>query len=807
MSASSSNPRRYWRPNAANGTRPPSSRLLRLVLLAVCVLALAGVIAGLLTLIRPHHRAYFLPLAIDQYGESFPFRRWVQQDKEALCSLPWQQQGETFTLQRRSLIEDQLKKLAERPAQDTVVVYLSGYVRTREKGELSLIPVDGELDDQNTWIPLDEVFKRLRVCPAAHKLLLLDVMQPCIDLEKGLLNNNAAYLLQPLLEEKTQHDAKLSVLTACAPGQVSHTSEELGRSVFAHFLYLGLSGMADGATSKVKDRFVSLGELAAYVSAEVDQWAARYRGTRQTPRLYGFGASDVKGRDADFRLVRYEPRETPEPAPLSRDYPTELLEGWALRDRWLYGPDARPATKFLPRLEGALLTAEQQWRDGIALAKVKSDLLQPVLDVSPPLPARRAVDLSEERSVAAAVARSQPWKVADQDALRTGLRRLLDLVSTPKPNTEQIEGMTEKWVAKLKGKPLELAWLVLELAGEEELRPVELKFLVTLLGKQNVPDVVETKLLREWAEVTAPPPDWPAEGIRLAVQTVRLLEQAETFEPAELEWVGIARKGATGLFEEGKKGLFAPTRKVRMEAPGMLAKALKDAELIVEDLRQIREARQVRDEALLLLPTYVGYLEVDDRLEKNWVSASRTACELRKNLAAPPAIDPAERVEQIKTITSLAQQLRNGANALNVLRKTLETNALRDVIRRCSKGELADAAIVAKAWLNTPWPDSKQRLELWKAWRVFDDAVTERRSGRLDLAPLPTAADIGAENRRALHRAHWSIELLRLLGQNKLENLEKSLESAAGQPGESLVFRQLTRELRQAWLLARKFDK
>ncbi len=314
MSTSSSNPRRYWRPNAANGTRPPSSsRLLRLVLLTVCVLALGGVIAGLLTLIRPHHRAYFLALAIDQYGESFPFRRWVQQDKEALGGLPWQQQGETFTLQRRSLIEDQLKKLADRPAQDTVVIYLSGHVRTRDKGELSLIPVDGELDDQNTWIPLDEVFERLRVCPAAHKLLLLDVMQPCIDLEKGLLNNNAAYLLQPLLEEKIQHDPHLSVLTACAPGQVSHTSEELGRSVFVHFVYLGLSGMADGATGKVKDRFVSVGELAAYVKAEVDQWAARYRGTRQTPQLYGFGATEVKGGNADFRLVRYEPgQKTPE---------------------------------------------------------------------------------------------------------------------------------------------------------------------------------------------------------------------------------------------------------------------------------------------------------------------------------------------------------------------------------------------------------------------------------------------------------------------------------------------------------------
>ncbi len=371
----------------------------------------------------------------------------------------------------------------------------------------------------------------------------------------------------------------------------------------------------------------------------------------------------------------------------------------------------------------------------------------------------------------------------------------------------QIEALTEKWLAKLKGKPLETAWLVLELAAEEELRAVELKFLVTLLGKQNVPDVAETKLLREWTEVAAPPADWPAEGIRLAVQTVRLLELTATFEPAELDWVATARSGATGQFQEGKKGLFAPTRKVRQEAPAVLAKALKDFDLIVEDLRQIREAWRVHDDALLLLPTYVGYLEVDDRLEKNWVSACKTAAELRKNLATPPAIDPAERVEQIKTIASMAQQVRNGANALNALRKTLETDTLHDVIRQCSKGELADGAIVVRAWLQTPWPDSKQRLELWKAWRVFDDAVTERRSGRLDLTPLQPAVDVGAENRRALQRARWSIELLRLRGQDKLENLEKSLASAGSQPGESLGFRQLTRELRQAWLLARKSEK
>src|SRR5581483_4262520 len=81
------------------------------------------------------------------------------------------------------------------------------------------------------------------------------------------------------------------VLWACAPGQHSLASEDLGHSAFAYYLRQGLQGAADGYTADgqggVRDSRVTVRELARFVQARVPRWADRTRATAQTPQFLG----------------------------------------------------------------------------------------------------------------------------------------------------------------------------------------------------------------------------------------------------------------------------------------------------------------------------------------------------------------------------------------------------------------------------------------------------------------------------------------------------------------------------------------
>src|SRR5262249_8070707 len=282
----------------------------------------------------------------------------------------------------------------------------------------------------------------------------------------GLLVHDAPERAHALL---TQHgDPNLQVLCACSPGQTSLASEELGHTVFAHFLLLGLSGKADGVVAgKKADGKVSLRELVAYVTAEVDRWAWTVRGQRQTPAFYG--------PDTDYTIV-FVPRSPPAAAtPRDKTYPQELRSAWERRDGLRADPRARPAPEALRRLDAALLRADLRWRGGgdrlAADLKAAADV-----KVEPP-----AADDAPPRSLAEGVPRGRtpPEPGTTPRQLRDLAKLHLD-AKKPMASAEDkaaLKNDRKRLVDAFKGRSFDLAWLIFTTAaGRDVADPEVLRF-------------------------------------------------------------------------------------------------------------------------------------------------------------------------------------------------------------------------------------------------------------------------------------------------------------------------------------------
>ena len=191
------------------------------------------------------------------------------------------------------------------------------------------------------------MLRLIKTCPAQKRLLLLDVMQPFADVRAGVLMDDAADRAESVLQEALKDDPTLRVLCACSPGQTSLASEEMGHTVFVHYLIEGLSGKADGWDGTPDNR-VSVGELAGFVKANVDRWAWHNRRVHQTPLLLGPS-------DHDFALTTTDSPPPDKEAPLDRDYPAALKAAWDLRDGWLADATVWTPPDVYRRLEDATL--------------------------------------------------------------------------------------------------------------------------------------------------------------------------------------------------------------------------------------------------------------------------------------------------------------------------------------------------------------------------------------------------------------------------------------------------------------------
>ena len=380
----------------------------------------------------------------------------------------------------------------------------------QDDGTVAILPADAKLDAATTWLPVKEVLAAIQQSPVKKRLLLLDLALPCVEPKAGLLTVNVPERLKPVLETAVKDDKDLQILAACSPGQTSLASEELGHTVFAHYIIQGLAGRADGFPNKTPNTRVTVRELVDNVTMQVDRWAYHNTGLRQTPEFFGSTTTD-------YELTGTDGKTVPEAAPLPGEYPAFLMDGWTERDQW-WKDRVRTPPEQITSLENTLIHADARWRKGDDAATVESDLKSALRDLQRD---RRATigppDSSEPRSLAEAMARGQkPPEGSMIETLRQ-LRELGDqwaLVKQPKPNEKPsemaVERLTKKmqeYAKKFDGKPFDFAWTIFAAALKDTgLRSEYVRCWCELLRPEGkpLPPYAEIQYLKKAIAETCP---------------------------------------------------------------------------------------------------------------------------------------------------------------------------------------------------------------------------------------------------------------------------------------------------------------
>jgi tetratricopeptide (TPR) repeat protein len=143
---------------------------------------------------------------------------------------------------------------------DTVIVALAGHgVQFRGEARSYFCPVDAELTDRSTLIPLDEVYRQLAACPARRKLLLVDACRndPQSELSRGRPEVRLESVTRPQAEPVPKG---IIALFSCSEGEKSFEQPELQHGLFFYEVLQGWQGDAADKEGKV-----TLDGLTAYV--------------------------------------------------------------------------------------------------------------------------------------------------------------------------------------------------------------------------------------------------------------------------------------------------------------------------------------------------------------------------------------------------------------------------------------------------------------------------------------------------------------------------------------------------------------
>jgi mono/diheme cytochrome c family protein len=165
--------------------------------------------------------------------------------------------------------------------EDLLLVAFSGH-GVHLDGKSYLCPAEADMELPETLIPIDEVYKKLQMCRASLKLLIIDACRndPRPVGRRGATPKQDLTRLGQAFQQPPQG---IVLLASCAPGEVSMESEEFGHGVFMNYLIDGLAGNAD----EDGDGRISLSEAAQHAGLKTKLYVARKYNDSQRPYLTG----------------------------------------------------------------------------------------------------------------------------------------------------------------------------------------------------------------------------------------------------------------------------------------------------------------------------------------------------------------------------------------------------------------------------------------------------------------------------------------------------------------------------------------
>jgi hypothetical protein len=327
-----------------------------------------------------------------------------------------------------------------------------------------------------------------------------------------------------------------------------------------------------------------------------------------------------------------------------------------------------------------------------------------------------------------------------------------------------------------------------------------MRFLNDLVQRVPTPVLAEAQFLQRLAGAAPLPGDWPSENVLLALRTCCAGQMAAVAEPCARPWITSMLSRADRLRRDGEQMLLARDESMRSGARGLLEEALRQYQAINTDVRTIEESQRCLDEMRMLLPGYPTFLEVLDERDSEaaWEHQAESARRLQEILSGDVPAVASGRDDRVREMGECTSVLRNDPNSLHRWRTPQEPERLGRLIGRRAGGDLADAREM-RALLETPWPTAQQRAQLWTARGELALAIASRRIDASSVSAGEEKQALAAERRRAIRRARWSYELLRLQGGQGIDKLDMALQQAMDKPDDAERIERLALELRQAW--------
>jgi hypothetical protein len=201
----------------------------------------------------------------------------------------------------KSTIEQTIEQFltTSRPQDRIMLVFVGHAVDVDDQPYL--VPIEGELNNKNSLIPLSWLYDRLAACSARQKLLIVDTCR--MDSARGFERPGGGPMGAKLDAVLANPPAGVQVWSACTANQYSHEFEQANvrNTVVRGGAFLSLLTQAfaqGGQTQKPEDPW-PLDFLLKHVNAPVQEIVARREmGATQTPRLAGEEAHDGAAYDA-----------------------------------------------------------------------------------------------------------------------------------------------------------------------------------------------------------------------------------------------------------------------------------------------------------------------------------------------------------------------------------------------------------------------------------------------------------------------------------------------------------------------------